>query len=741
MEKTAFILYLASVVIGVLLFGAGHTYAYTLTFLLVLLASLFQLKSVIRKNPLTGETQYHWIKTGMEPLFLLMTAFLIIQMLPLPQAVVKIISPEAWVMAQKSVPAQDAVGYPSIVPSWITLAPYTYPVRMALVRWFCYGLFFWGMVNSLNSRQRIDSAILVLVGIGCFEAVYGLIKPSTGLNYVWWWQNDYYGMWVTGTYINHNIFAGLMEMLLQLALGTAIGISFFTKKKKVTFGRQSLRGRFLGIIQKGEDANRRVLFFFAAVVISISLIFSGSRAGMAAAAVGLLAMGMLLLCRRGYRRKGGIILILFLIVGGWALKIGVEAPLKRFDSAEADWQVRARYTRDTITMWQDYRLTGAGGGSFHHVFNKYQSVEDRKGWIRYAHNDWAQLLSEYGIVGAAIGIGGLLYFLISYIRMWMRRRDSGAIGIGAGCLSGLVAIGAHSYFDFNLHYPANFLVMTSLLAIGLAAIRLSDRGGSEKSLFHKRLLPAERSGMIPTSIIILIVVWAGYWSICHFMGEVYCNTVPNLTLNRDPLPPIARIDTAISWDSDNGEYRFKKALAIIRDRDAAVRDLPTGWLLPSSARLSYQKKILAAVENAVALNPFMAEYHLRNGWEFTSLWQQPDYHRTYLPAADIAMERAAYTAGVKDPRFHVEMGKYWTMRSKTLDPSDPRWEPAWSRAGYHFKKALSMELQGGGGVGGGLPKMQQQALLLEIRNYIWAFYPDESFLEAAMGEYLARMAK
>lgn len=738
MEKTAFILYLVSVAFGVLLFGAEHTYAYTFTFLLILLASLFQLKSLIRKNPLKGDVQFHWIKTGMMPLFSLMSVFLILQMIPLPQALVKVISPEAWVMAQKAVPAQEAVGNPTVIPSFITLSPYTYPVRMTLVRWFCYGLFFWGLVNALGTRRRIEIAIIFLICLGCFEVLYGLIQSYSKINHIWWWNK--FSPWVTGTYINRNMFAGFLEMVLPLAAGTAIGIGV-VGKRRVSFGKQSLRGRLTTYFQRGEDFNKRIFHLFTGVVIGIGLIFSGSRGGMTSGAFALLVMGVMLLVKKGQRGRGGLILILFLIVAGWALKIGVEKPLKRFEYVDASFHIRERFSQDTIDLWQDYLWTGAGGGTFRHAFNKYQSAEDRRAWIRYAHNDWAQLFSEFGIAGAAVGVGGMLLFLVKYLRMWLRRRDSWAIGVGAGAFAGVMAMGLHSYFDFNLHYPANFLTMTMLLAIGLAAIRLSHHGGQDKSLFHKRMLPMKRWGMLPVSVMLVMVVWSGYWTICHFMGEAYCNTVPNLTLRRDPLPPLEKIEKAIAWDPGNAEYRFKLAEAVTRDRETVAKALPTGWQMAASDLLGFQDDIIDAAEAAVTRNPFISVYHLKNGWAFTRLWQQPEYKTRYLPAADIAMERAAYTAGVKAPRLHVEMGKYWTMRSKVLDPGDSRWEAFWSKAGYHFRTALSMDLASPGGVGAGMRRNEQLAVVKEIRDYVWAFYPDQTFLEQAMGPYVEWLEK
>jgi hypothetical protein len=125
-------------------------------------------------------------------------------------------------------------------------------------------------------------------------------------------------------------------------------------------------------------------------------------------------------------------------------------------------------------------------------------------------------------------------------------------------------------------------------------------------------------------------------------------------------------------------------------------------------------EIIRSLEEAVRLNPMRARYHERLGWECTRMWQEPDYHQKWLPAADISMERAAYFAGVADPNLHVQLGNYWTMRSKSMNPADERWEPAWNRACWHYKTV--QEIEG------------NKKLIETIIRYVTNFYPDPTFL-------------
>src|SRR6266702_4519071 len=61
-----------------------------------------------------------------------------------------------------------------------------------------------------NSKKRLVFALLAL---GMFEALYGLIQYFTGWQQIFTYVKKYYLEDATGTYINRNHFAGLLEMI------------------------------------------------------------------------------------------------------------------------------------------------------------------------------------------------------------------------------------------------------------------------------------------------------------------------------------------------------------------------------------------------------------------------------------------------------------------------------------------------------------------------------------------------
>ena len=105
MEKAAFIIYLIVLVISPLLFGAVHTYAYTLVFSGILIAGVLLLRENIKKDLRTGAYHYCFLKNSLNPLFFLFLFFLFLQTVPLPGSVARFLSPEAWDVGTMSMPA------------------------------------------------------------------------------------------------------------------------------------------------------------------------------------------------------------------------------------------------------------------------------------------------------------------------------------------------------------------------------------------------------------------------------------------------------------------------------------------------------------------------------------------------------------------------------------------------------------------------------------------------------------
>jgi O-antigen ligase len=691
MEKIAFAIYLAVLIISPLLFGAVHAYAYSLVFLLVLTASLLLVVHNIRKDNKTGSYYFQYPETGLNVLFYVVLAFLILQVLPLPSFLVGLLSPQALDVQTRAV---ELTGKNES----LALAPYIYPVRMSLLRWTVYGLFFVGLSQVLNSRKRIEILCFCILVLASFISVYGIFQAYAGDHRIWWFSG--YGQDVRGTYINRNHFAGLMAMALMLATAFASSLRGRNFQRNGS-PSDDARSKILEFLSFEQIYSKRLLILFCGVIIGLGLVLSASRGGIISAALGLLILGIFYVSRKNQRRNGFIVLAIFLCIGGYGLQVGLEHTIERFqsDQLQSSFEGRFRYAQKTVDVFKDYEISGVGVGNFQHAYPRYQAPEDMGLLIDYAHNDWAQLLAEAGLAGLLLTVAGIGLFVFFIVRQWQGRRDPQALALGVVPLAVLTTMGVHSWFDFNMHIPANVLVLAAILAVGQASLAIRMRRSGENFELGFFRLDFNYKSVLKLVLLLLFIGWGMSWSVRHFAAESRCNTVPNSTFVREQNPSSDEIMKAISWDKYNAEYWYKLAQATRRERSGEEGSLDD---------------VTGALEKAVLLNPFSAIYYLELGWTYTRKWQEPDFAEKWLPKSDQAMDLAALYSGARDPGLHRDVADYWLMRSQTLDPGSEPWEAALEKVGVHYQMALNLE-----------KGKKREKLLNYIRKTVLDYYSGE----------------
>jgi hypothetical protein len=778
MERTAFGIYVFVLVASIVFFGAVHTWAYATVFLLILAASLLLIARdwipAFKRNravPLTI--------TGAEALFVLMVLLLVVQMTPLPGWLLTKLSAEAKAAGLSALPATASVADPSLKNAWFTLAPYAYPVRMSLIRWTAYGLLFFGLCRTLNSRRRIEFLVVALLATAVANALYGIAQTYSGSPYILWWKKFSQGAKdVSGTYINRNHFAGFMEMGIALAIAYAGAIVAGGRRRIVhARGAWTFKDRFILLFSVESKALRQILVIFSGVIMGVALILSASRAGIVSALAGLFVMGVFFLARRDHRAKGGIVLALFGVTVLYAAFAGMDYTIERFQKLDFDQAGRPRYVERAVLLHDDYPLVGVGVGNFRHAYPKYQAPEDKGRFIDFLHSDWVQFFTEAGYTGMLALIAGLGWFVYRLVRTWSIRGDPFAVCLGLAPVGALSSIGTHSLFDFNLHIPANFMMLAAVCAIGLSALHLERQRREDVMRWRRIHLRMAGAGGIAAAFVIVLIVWTGLWTVRHAVAEAHCATVGNLTMNLEEHQSLDNIRSAIAWDGANAEYRSKLARELMDRRDRlmqaayAVREAATsettgprappanpaagavghdGATAPDAApaktrpaapslttaqaawRASHGP-VIAALEDAIRRNPLNAETHVRLAWEYTYLWDRHDYMTRWMRGADASMERAAYYAGTGsiNPHLHVDMGNYWAVRSKNTGPSSPPPELSWLKASWHYGQALS--LTGRKTKDGMKP---DRNFVAEITNFVRNLYPDDParLAEALGGE-------
>lgn len=126
----------------------------------------------------------------------------------------------------------------------------------------------------------------------------------------------------------------------------------------------------------------------------------------------------------------------------------------------------------------------------------------------HAHNDYLELLAETGVVGFLIVVGGLGWFGWRTLQRWSSRHDPDMRGIVLGGLASVFASGIHSVVDFNLHIPANALLLTVILGITWVAVHLRRHPGRSTVVFRERTLSLPRPLRLALYPVVLLAALA-----------------------------------------------------------------------------------------------------------------------------------------------------------------------------------------------------------------------------------------
>jgi len=269
--------------------------------------------------------------------------------------------------------------------------------------------------------------------------IYGMVDTPGNLHF--------------GPYVNPNHYAGLMEMLVPVAVLYIVG-----------------RHR------RSSAASLLVLAVIATVAVA-SLLLSGSRGGLlalfaeTAIVVALLGWGARGAEKRNLAKAVAATILAAILLFSWVDSGRASKHLGLiFNIQSPDWVDSSRkgLALDSLRMWRDHLILGVGLGNFETAYPGYQSLPTDL-WIDHAHNDYLEAAAETGLVGAVLILPALaLFFRLAFQDLHHRLRSEGGwiqLGAAIGCCGLLV----HSFFDFNLHIPANaawFATLAGLATTG-----------------------------------------------------------------------------------------------------------------------------------------------------------------------------------------------------------------------------------------------------------------------------------
>jgi O-antigen ligase len=372
------------------------------------------------------------------PWLLLFPCYVVLQLLPLPLFLLRLLSP---------VRASDLDSLARLMPA-VRLAALAVVPALTITHWLriiAYVMTF-GVVSGVTGQLRGHRRWIMaapLTAVAAAEAIWGISQH--------WLSTD-----VQGTYANKNHFAGLLEMVLPMTAAHGLAL----------WGR--------GLYLKAVGVWTMALLIVAGIVASLS------KMGFVAGLAGLFVLGTLVVVARvPGKRKGLVIAGLAAVMLFCFVFLPSDQFVANYGSIagheEAALEGRAPIWRDTLHLIAAYPLFGCGLGNYETAFFRYQtSVVDRV--FTYAHNDYLQAAAELGLMGVVIAAAMLLPMIGGIARGAWREADPNRRYLAQGCAGALAAMGLHSLTDFNMYVPANAMVLAWICGIGAAVSYGASKG-------------------------------------------------------------------------------------------------------------------------------------------------------------------------------------------------------------------------------------------------------------------------
>jgi hypothetical protein len=383
---------------------------------------------------------------------------ILIQLMPLPRAVLAVISPHTLEVrrALRFAP----LGAPE--PGWasLTINPEATAYALGTVvlgilsLWIARALFAAG-----GSSRKVCRALAVFGAAAAVAAmVQKVVAPTLVLGIL---QPDARSTNPMGAFTNRNHFAAWLLMIATLTCG------YFIAHLRI---HPFQRGRALvkQLLSSGA------LPTAAAAVVTIGvLLITLSRSAAAGLGAAGIAGGVMGRPRMQIERTSlpmtvgmaGVIILIFVMfidVDGWA---------KRFEQSFAPSVTgfsRTRIWRETVPIVADFPLAGTGAGTYSDAMAHYQQtrywVGSMQRWAHFnnAHSHYVQVASEGGLLVTMPAVTAIAY-LWGLGRRALRGDKGEMFWARVGAAAGLVGLAVQSIWEVALTMPAN-AVLAGVLA-------------------------------------------------------------------------------------------------------------------------------------------------------------------------------------------------------------------------------------------------------------------------------------
>ncbi|HXF10687.1 MAG TPA: O-antigen ligase family protein, partial [Desulfuromonadaceae bacterium] len=228
-----------------------------------------------------------------------------------------------------------------------------YVARLESIQVLVYAFLFFAVVNNVYRQEFPQVISFTMIFVAAMISGYAIYQSMAHSNRVWNMVSPYVGR-ASGTYISPNNLAGLLEMVLPLALAYVL-----TGRIKVV---------------------SRIFIAYAALMIAGGLVVTFSRGGWMAAGLAMLVLLGLLTLYRQHRIPVLVLLAVLLAGGGFFAKQYLSRTLSYIEriqkpvlEGEGDLDYRREMWQAAEGMWRDHFWLGVGPAHYDYRFRLYHA--------------------------------------------------------------------------------------------------------------------------------------------------------------------------------------------------------------------------------------------------------------------------------------------------------------------------------------------------------------------------------
>jgi O-antigen ligase len=356
----------------------------------------------------------------------------------------------------------------------------------ALLWWMAMATAFVGYGLGTHSTRRIF-ILRVLAVIAVAESIFGLSNLYLNWNTVGLIDKTAYVGFLTGTFVNRNTAASFLSM--GLVVLSCVAITRYLelvrqRRHKGTFHK------FILILTSD------FFYYFAGLtVVTIALLLTGSRAGVACA---ILAQLVVAACARhrnalGSSKFRAIALVLLLTA---IVFVALNAMLQRSSDGAESAQLRVLMAQDALGVIETRPILGHGAGAYQSAEPLTQIEALPQSYVyNHVHNSYLQAAANVGI---PFTLAWIVIFGTLCIWIWKKSREF-ARGTFQPCSTAFIAIavseGVHAFVDFGMQTQANAIFVASILGLAIAELRQAIN----KAASPPRSLPPARNPSLARS--------------------------------------------------------------------------------------------------------------------------------------------------------------------------------------------------------------------------------------------------